>query len=58
MKVLLTSCFSTLKILATVKHIIAQQKKKNSFSTLKILATVKLFDIEELFLKVLVPLRF
>ena len=50
--------FSTLKILATVKHEEIKAAQKECFSTLKILATVKLFseiiDIQS----VLVPLRF
>ena len=51
-------CFSTLKILATVKLALLTSFRKGCFSTLKILATVKhVFDIW-VSVEVLVPLRF
>ncbi len=50
--------FSTLKILATVKHNTMCHIHKLSFSTLKILATVKLTNFSETSVTVLVPLRF
>ncbi len=51
-------CFSTLKILATVKLTTEEVPYKLGFSTLKILATVKQKKLHVSMHSVLVPLRF
>ena len=51
-------CFSTLKILATVKLITKNLVSEKCFSTLKILATVKHTLADLIAAVVLVPLRF
>ncbi len=51
-------CFSTLRILATVKLITKSYNLDYGFSTLRILATVKLASLISQIFSVLVPLEF